>query len=312
VEKGKTGSSNKPKDKMSTDRDRQKKAFEFLLEKFHSQELFTKEDLQKATGWSSGTWRTYYSKQLKDLLMPVDSAFRVHGAFAKYANWTKFRDDVVTQNRRLVNNYEPLSFKSVVIFEFFMPLRNEEYLRTSLDALFFKDSIAARLRMMDETKMHQQFPPKEEEKKEAYFERLCTWISAKFVGYSILHVNGRFRVGGLKTHEEVAKAQDRSAQRYLVDETTAVVRFIIPCGFGAPSQFDSRKGNSKQLELASGTIGLGAESQEEELLTEAARIRWFFAQLFVQRIIEVVAGEDEIWLLESGMQSQLHIWRGRE
>ncbi len=38
-------------------------------------------------------------------------------------------------------------------------------------------------------------------------------------------------------------------------------------------------------------------------------IRWFFNELFVQSILEVVNGEDEIWLLESGIQNQLHIYK---
>ena len=46
-----------------------------------------------------------------------------------------------------------------------------------------------------------------------------------------------------------------------------------------------------------------------EAKDEAARIRWFFYILFVQSIVEIVNGEDEIWLLESGFKNKLHIWR---
>lgn len=295
---------------MTAVRDPQRKAFEFLVQRYHSQEVFTFEDLQQATGWSRTALRTYLSKQFRDLLIPVGRSFRIHGVFGQYTNWSKFRDQVVTQNRRLVKDYEPLSFGSVVIFEFFMPLRNEEFLRTALDSLFFKDSVITRLKSADQPQLLVQFPSNPGETKESHLERLCRWISDKFVGYSILHVSGRYRVGELKTQEDVARAHARIAERYLVDETTAVVRFIIPCGKVGPSQVGLSRSLPAQLEL-SPNRPIEAVSSTKELSAEADRIRWFFTHLFVQRIIEVVAGEDEIWLLESGMRSALHIWRGK-
>lgn len=45
---------------------------------------------------------------------------------------------------------------------------------------------------------------------------------------------------------------------------------------------------------------------------DAATIRWFFRALFVQSILQVVNGEDEIWMVESGMRNRLHIWRVEE
>ena len=65
----------------------------------------------------------------------------------------------------------------------------------------------------------------------------------------------------------------RAIGRYLIDETTAIVRFIFPC------------------------------DEDEEA------VRWFFNTLFVESIIQVVNGEAEIWMVESGMQNRLHIWR---
>jgi len=101
----------------------------------------------------------------------------------------------------------------------------------------------------------------------------------KFGGYSILHVSGRFRAAQLMTQVEGKKAE-----RYLVDETTAVVRFIVPCreeGGWTPAQV-------------------------------ADLVRWSFDNLFVSSILEVVNAEDEIWLVESGMKNRLHIWRAEE
>lgn len=51
---------------------------------------------------------------------------------------------------------------------------------------------------------------------------------------------------------------------------------------------------------------------KEGLLQEASLIRWLFDALFVQSILEVVNGEDEIWLLESGIQNRLYIYKAEE
>jgi hypothetical protein len=44
-------------------------------------------------------------------------------------------------------------------------------------------------------------------------------------GYSVMHVAGRFRE---PSQERNVRANAVSDQKYLIDETTAVVRFIIP------------------------------------------------------------------------------------
>ena len=88
--------------------------------------------------------------------------------------------------------------------------------------------------------------------------------------------------------------------RYLIDETTAMVRFIFPCGEPKPNRY-LRSANYLE-ELAIGADGGDTERQ-------ANAIRVFFYILFVESIVQVVDGEDEIWLLESGMKNRLHIWR---
>ena len=257
----------------------QREAFNFLLEKFKSHASFTKEEFQKATGWSkAATFDTYWSKQYKTLVVPLKGdRYRISEVFTRFNTWAKFRTHV-TQNRQVSADYKPSVYKSVVLFEFFMPLTNEGYLRTSLDALFYKNSIIARLKSTDITELRSVFPAQPDEAREAYYERLCEWISANFGGYSISHVSGRFRADELKSAQDALKAD-----RYFVDETTAVVRFIFPC---------------REIKI--------------EVTQQADRIRFFFFLLFVQNIVEIVNGEDEIWLLESGLQSRLHIWRVQE
>ena len=274
----------------------QQAAFEFLREKYGTQELFSLGEFQAAAGFTDESIGTYLSKQFRDLLVEVSSdRYRVSLAFRQYATWPKFRDNVVTQNRILTHEYSGSSYENVVMFEFFMPLRNEESLRVALDGLFFKDSITFRLHTIDEVELKRQFPKQLIESDEEYFERMCAWLADRFVGYSISPVSGRFRIGELKTRAEVLAQEANTPERYLADETTAAVRFIFPCKGKPPTRGTPLSGG-----------------YEEALREEAASIRWFFNQLFVQSILEVVNGEDEIWLLESGMQNQLHIYKVKE
>jgi len=274
----------------------QQAAFEFLFRKYGTQELFTLDQFQSAAGFKNESIGTYLSKQFRDLLVEVSpDQYRVSLAFRQYATWPKFRDNVVTQNRILTHEYSGSSYENVVMFEFFMPLRNEEALRVALDGLFYKDSITFRLRTIGEIDLMRQFPKNLAESDEGYYERICGWLADRFVGYSISPVSGRFRVGELKTRGEVLKQESHTPERYLADETTAAVRFIFPCKGKPP--------------IAGVPLSGG---YEEALREEAASIRWFFNQLFVQSILEVVNGEDEIWLLESGMQNQLHIYKVKD
>ncbi len=282
----------------------QEKAFGFLLEKFNSQELFSLEQFANAAGWDVGssTFKTYFSKQFEGLLIKSGNLYGVSQLFLKYNEWRKFRDSVVTQKRILRRDYTASSYENVIMFEFFMPLTNEASLRMALDALFFKDSIKFRLKAVLQSNLVAVFPRKEAEKEDDYFQRIFDWVSEKFVGYSIGHVAGRFRTCDLKTRKEVYEAAAASnSQLYLVDETTAIVRFIIPCGGDVKNHFLSEN-KPAQLPL----------DKVSKLEAEATMIRWFFNTLFVSSILELVNGEDQIWLLESGMHNQLHVWKVKE
>jgi hypothetical protein len=278
----------------------QRKAHSFLLRRFRSQLPFTKTQFQTATGWGKGnTFRTYWTKQFQTLLIPVNgNQFRVGEVFRRFTPWEKFRLHV-TQKRGVASDYTNFGFETVMVFEFFMPLTNEGYLRSSLDALFYKDSIISRLHRVELATLQTMFSPKQGESDVRYLERLCKWLSKKFGGYSISHVNGRFRASDLKNLEDAYAATARQAGRYLVDETTAVVRFIFPCGKPKMNRFDSPDLLTQRA----------TQTASAELIAEATKIRFFFNLLFVQSIVEVVNGEDQIWLLESGFQNRLYIWR---
>jgi len=284
---------------MSKETDEQKRAFQFLSEKFCTQKTFNKEEFRHATGWEPVTFNTYWSKQFKTLLRKDQTdSYRVSEVFRRFITWEKFQTHV-TQNRSVATDYTTLSYENVILFEFFMPLTNEGYLRTVLDSLFYKDSIISRIKTISKKKLHSRFERIKNENNKDYFERICQWLSNRFSGYSISHVSGRFRADELKSMHDVYKNnQERS--RYIIDETTAIVRFIFPCGQKEPNQFLSSSNYFEEL-----AFGTESENAEEE----ADLIRWFFFNLFVQSVVEVVNGEDEIWMLESGMKNKLYIWR---
>jgi len=283
---------------MSAESPEQKKVFDFFRQKYDSQEFFAKNELAVYAGWDpeKSTFKTYWSKQFRPLLVPHGEKYRVSQYFKRFATWAKFRDNVLTQNRVLSPGYKPSTFDKLVVFEFFMPLRNEEYLRAALDMLFYKDFVISRLKIFDDAELLKYFPKKDGETQDAYLEGICNWVSDKFVGYSIRHVSGRYRLGNLKSKKE-ANELTEGGEPYLIDETTAVTTFIIPYGEPHPNTAipDEKKQNESETET--------------NLLNEANMIRWIFSQLFVQSIIEVVNGEDEIWLLESGVFNRLHIWK---
>ncbi len=125
------------------------------------------------------------------------------------------------------------------------------------------------------------------EKDDAYIERVVTKVGSLLGGYSIGHVHGRFRAGGLRTHVEAAKVvADRG--RYLVDETTAVVRFILPLQ-GSKKEHGGRFDVTKEMTVL-----------DTSYATEVDVARRLFIAFFVESVILDIYGEDEIWFLESG------------
>jgi hypothetical protein len=278
----------------------QRAVFDFLVAHYKSQERFTKAELEAQTTWRGKTFSTYWTKLYeKFTLASGTNSFRVSDPFRPFISWSRFQRHV-TQNRDS-SEYTLLRYDSLLIFEFFMPLTNETHLRTALDALFYKDSIVSRLKACERQDLSRVFPLETNEIESHYFDRLCDWLASRFQGYSVTTVSGRFRAHDLMTIRDAAKIEE-DYDRYLVDETTAIVRFIFPCGnpvrrgSGSVIDFDDPETDSTDL------AGIAGRD-------EAKKIRWFFNALFVQSIIQVVNGEAEIWMVESGLRNRLHIWR---
>lgn len=261
----------------------QRAAYEFLFSHFLSGDTFTLAEFRRATGWSKpGTLNTYLRKQYKGLLentsggslISETDSFRVTENFRRFVDWRKFRQ-LVTQVRVIpASHTEEVS--KVLIYEFLMPLTHETDLRVTLDTLFFKDTILRKLKGILPLELQSHFPRSAEQADEAYLEEIFDFIAEHFVGYSISHVDGRFRAVGIRDYAEVA-ALLKTGRRYLIDETTAVTRFIFPY------------------------------TSEKELRT----LQFLFHELFVKSMIEAAEDEQQVWMLESGSDHlhRVHIWR---
>ena len=282
----------------------QRRVHELFLQKFASGEPVTKDEVAAITKWKPKTLGTYWSKQFRSILAPHSSGgYRVTEAFREYSDFRRFRE-LVTQVKRSdeptgAPDYTLLQHDHVLVYEFFMPLTNETTLKQSLDRLFYRDAVINRLRQLDQAALRKWFPP-EGARDRDYFEALSDWISERFSGYSIAIVNGRFRIQDLTSRVEAANSESQG-KPYLIDETTAIVRFIFPCG--NPIRREPPEAVTHYEDPDDAPEDAGA-------LQEAKSIRWFFKALFVQNILEVVAGKEaEVWMVESGIRNRVHIYR---
>lgn len=278
----------------------QRMVHQFFCKHFNSQVPFTQEQLKTVTEWTDSSFRTYWSKQFRPLLREAGAGiYRVSERFRRFIRWEEFQKHV-TQVRG-ADAYKSQTYDNLLIFEFFMPLTNEGPLRQSLDALFYKETIRRRLSSLGISRLDERIPRNAGEDDDTYLARLGQWISERISGYSISHVSGRFRAYDLMSMDEAAKVA-ADGGRYLIDETTAVVRFIFRCG--EPKE----RWPSPRRDMFA-TFDEEKAEPDNETRKEATNLRWLFGVLFVQSILEAIGGEDEVWMVESGMVNRLHIWR---
>ncbi len=144
-------------------------------------------------------------------------------------------------------------------------------------------------------RLEELLPREHKESTEGHRTRWINLVSDWFGGYSISLVNGRFRAASLRTRREAVDHQAETGRPYLIDETTASVRFIVPIPASRVSANDAGT-----LEFSQSTMAIAAD---------AKRIREFFFAIFVEAVVRIVNGEDVIWLLEdSPLGRVLHTW----
>jgi hypothetical protein len=142
--------------------------------------------------------------------------------------------------------------------------------------------------LADEAALESAFPRLPAEAAEAHVARALEKIGELFGGYSINHVNGRFRAAQIATRSDAAQ-QLVQHERYLVDETTAVVRFIFRCSC-------SKREHGERFDLSA--TAAPNPTQDEKVRDEIQLIRGLFFSVFVDAVVTTVQGEDIIWLLE--------------
>jgi hypothetical protein len=198
--------------------------------------------------------------------------------------------------------YRHIRYDEVVSYEFLLPLTREDKLRRALDALFYSDTIEQRLRAIGLERVAEIVPRPPGLSDDAYVALVLGVVADRFVGYSISLVNGRYRATGLMSRHEAGDFLARDG-RYLIDETTAVVRFIIKCDTTRAGYDPDHQPIRPALDGAPAPV-----ASVRAALEEAHMVRALFFELFAEAVVHMVEGEDEIWLLENGAERRLYVW----
>ena len=268
-----------------------RRAFDFLLEHAQERKPFSVEEFSTETEWSIPETRERIVDRLSDLIYQEGESF-----FAKPEILRVRLDDfkeLLDQKKRLFADYVLEVSSSILIYEFFMPLTREDRLREALDNLFYRDAIEQRIQEIGVVGIRAGLKLSSDYSEDKIRQMVFDFIESTIGGYSIYLVNGRYRADALASREEVVTRPFASGP-YIVEETTAIVRFILPVETDA-----GKFKHGKLLEPAS--VGSGTQ-QRAELLS------WLFLNFFAEALIRVVQKEDEIWLLESGMRSAFYRW----
>lgn len=268
-----------------------KRAFEFLMAHAQERKFFSVEQLSIDAGWNIAETRENISNRLSDLAYGEGEKYFAKPEILR-VRLADFKE-LLYQKKRLFTDYILEVSPSILIYEFFMPLSREDRLREALDNLFYRDTIEQRIQEIGVSRIRDglKLPPEYSEAK--IHQLVFDFMESTIGGYSIYMVSGRYRADRLASREEVI-TRPFAYGPYIVDETTAIVRFILPIETDA-EKFEY----GKILEPASKVIDT---EKRAELMS------WLFLNFFAEALIRVVQKEDEIWLLESGMRSAFYRW----
>jgi hypothetical protein len=260
-----------------------------------SGEEFTLDDLKRVLlrKPNAESWKTYWGKKWRQLTIELPNGkFKVRRDFVRL-DPNEFAA-MYRQAENLFAEYGASVRDNVLVFEFFMPLAHERALRASLDALFYDDELSSRIREIDQSALADILRRPGSYSYESLVGEAKSLIAENFGGYSISHVNGRFRASDrLLTRRDAADLL-ADGRNYVIDETTAVVRFIFPVG--SSQQVDMDK-------LAKTTLSADSDVNAGQSLPN--KIRGLLINVFVRNLVRTVRYEEEIWLLESGSGSRL-------
>ncbi len=269
--------------------------FDFLVEHAQERKSFSVEQFSTGTGWTIAEAQEIIRNRLSDLVYEEGEQY-----FAKPEVLRVRLDDfqeLLHQKKRLFTDYVLEVSSSILIYEFFMPLSREDRLREALDNLFYRDTIEQRIQEIGISQIRAGLKLPSDYSEDKIRQLVFDFMESTLGGYSIYLVNGRYRADVLASRAEVV-TRPFAYGPYIVDETTAIVRFILPVETDA-GKFEY----GKILEPASMAMGT---KKRAELLS------WLFLNFFAEALIRVVQKEDEIWLLESGMRSAFYRWIRRD
>ena len=269
------------------------KAYKFLRAKAESGKPFTVQDLCAASGWSESSVTTYLSKKLGDLVVRSSGQITAKREVLNLSE-EQFLSHM-TQVKKVFTDYTRQKFEHLLTYEFLLPLTREDKLRQALDALFFTDTIRKRIQEIGLTNLESVIP-RSGLQDDAYIASVIESANKIAGGYSISHASGRFRANKLLSRMEAGQLLAGDG-RYLVDETVAVVRFLIPLEAGRMSYGPSF---NEMLEA----IVKVEPTDKDALDAELNAHRMLFFQLFVEAIVRTVIGEDEVWLIETAPGSR--------
>lgn len=269
-----------------------RRAYDYLRERAKDEQVFTANDLSAATGWTLGTTKIYLSKKFSEIIRKSGNNLTAERRTLD-VSYDAF-DRLFRQKNNLFVEYKNWVHPDVTTYEFFLPLSCEDILRAALDRLFFKDTVIEKLEQIGLNTLREKFKQSTNESDDDYRSRIADFAGNKFGGYSVSHVNGRFRGPDLMTREDAAEHEKNNGS-YIIDETTAVVRFIIP------HQATAKEMLNILTEADSPTLDLN----DNDIKDEIAQTEWLFSNLFVYTVTQATTNQDQIWLLETGKNHRL-------
>lgn len=268
-----------------------KRAFDFLYRHAQEKKPFSIAQFSTETEWSIAETQDNLINRLCDIV------YEEGGKYFSKPEILRVRladfSELLHQKKRLFTDYILEVSPSILIYEFFMPLSREDRLREALDNLFYRDTIEQRIQEIGISQIRDGLKLTPDYSEDNIKQLIFEFMEKTMGGYSIYLVNGRYRADSLASREEVI-TRPFAYGPYIVDETTAIVRFILPVETDA-GNFEY--GNV----LKPASTGIGTQER-------ADLVSWLFLNFFAEAIIRVVQKEDEIWLLESGMRSAFYRW----
>lgn len=272
-----------------------KRAFDFLIEHAQEKKPFSVEQFTAETEWTIAETQENISNRLSDLVYEEGEKYFTKPEILR-VRLDDFKE-LLHQKKRLFTDYVLEVSSSILIYEFFMPLSREDRLREALDNLFYRDTIEQRIQEIGISRIRDGLKLSTDYSEDKIRQVVFDFMERAIGGYSIYMVNGRYRADVLASRKEVV-TRPFAYGPYIVDETTAIVRFILPVETDA-----GKYEYGKILEPASMAIGT---KKRAELMS------WLFLNFFAEAMIRVVRKEDEIWLLESGMRNAFYKWISRD